>query len=170
VQQSTAATLHFRNNILVSSCEVPLLDVDGPQASSSDLRFQGNIYFAATGDWSLLWTGASYASLAAWRSVVNQELVNGAPVGSALNPLLTHAGAGPILGDATRLETLDAYRLQAGSPAVDKALDLAAFGISPGRRDFWGTTVPQGNAADVGAGEGLGHDLPRTPTGLQIVR
>jgi hypothetical protein len=84
--------------------------------------------------------------------------------------LLTHAGAGPTLGDATRLETLAAYRLKAGSPAVDTALDLAAFGISPGARDFWGMTVPQGNAADVGAGEGLGHGLPRAPTSLQIVR
>ena len=170
VPRSTVASVHFRNNILVSSGAVPFVDVDGPQASSSDLLFQGNIYFGATGDWSLMWAGASYASLAAWRSVANQEHVNGAPVGSALNPLLTHAGAGPTLGDATRLETLVAYRLQAGSPAIDTALDLAAFGISRGARDFWGMTVPQGNAADVGAGEGLGHGPPGAPTGLRIVR
>jgi hypothetical protein len=143
--------------------------VDGPQAASTDLLFQGNIYFAATGDWRLFWAGASYASLAAWRSVANQEHANGATTGSALNPLLTNAGAGPTLGDATRLETLDAYRLQAGSPAVDTALDLAAFGISRGTRDFWGTTVPQGNAADVGAGEGLGPGPPRAPTGVRVV-
>ncbi len=170
VPQSTAANVHFRNNIFVSSGRVPLVDVDGPQASSSDLLFQGNMYFAATGDWSLLWAGATYANLSAWRSVANQEHTNGAAAGSALNPLLTQAGAGPTLGDAALLETLNAYRLQPGSPAVDTALDLAAFGISPGTRDFWGTTVPQGNAGDVGAGEGLGHDPLRTPTGLHIVR
>jgi hypothetical protein len=170
VPQSTVANVHFRNNIFVSSGAVPFVDVDGPQASSSDLLFQGNLYFAATDDWSVLWAGASYANLAAWRSVAKQEHVNGSPVGSAVNPLLTDAGAGPTLGDATRLETLPAYRLQAGSPAVDTALDLAAFGISPGARDFWGRTVPEGNAADVGAGEGLGQGPPRPPTGLRIVR
>jgi hypothetical protein len=164
VPQSTAANVHFRNNIFVSSGAVPLVDVDGPHASSANFLFEGNIYFAATGDWSLLWAGASYARLAAWRSVANQEHVNGAAVGSAVNPLLTHAGAGPTLGDATRLETLDAYRLQAGSPAVDTALDLAAFGISPGTRDFWPTTVPQGNAAGVGAGEGLDSVAPARAT------
>ena len=153
VPQDPSASVHFRNNIFVSAGAVPLVEVDDVQRASSDLRFQGNIYFAATSQWIVYWGAAAYTDFASWRNVTLQEHVNGAAVGSAANPLLTNAGAASALGDATRLETLDAYRLQPGSPAIDTALNLAGFGIAIGARDFFGTSLPRGSAADIGAGE-----------------
>ena len=153
VPQNLSASVHFRNNIFVTAGAVPFAEVDDVQRASPDLQFQGNIYFAATNQWILYWGAAAYTDFASWRNVTLQEHVNGAAVGSAANPLLTNAGAAPVLGDATRLETLDAYRLQPGSPAIDAAVNLAGFGIAIGARDFFGTSLPRGRAADIGAGE-----------------
>ena len=152
VPQNRSVGVHFRNNIFISAGAVPLVEVDDVQRASSDLQFQGNIYFAATSQWIMYWGAAAYTDFASWRSVTLQEHVNGAAVGSAANPLLTNAGAAPALGDAMRLETLAAYRLQPGSPAIDAAV-ICAFGIAIGVRDFFGTSLPRGSAADIGAGE-----------------
>jgi hypothetical protein len=153
VPQNRSVSVHFRNNIFVSAGAVPLLEVDDVQRASSDLQFQGNIYFAATNQWILYWGAAAFTDFASWRSVTLQEHVNVAAVGSAANPLLTNAGVASALGDAMRMETLDAYRLQPGSPAIDAAVNLAGFGIAIGARDFFGTSLPRGSAADIGAGE-----------------
>ena len=153
VPQNRSVSVHFRNNIFVSAGAVPLLEVDDVQRASSDLQFQGNIYFAATSQWIMYWGAAAYTDFASWRNVTLQEHLNGAAVGSTASPLLTNAGAASALGDATRLETLDAYRLQPGSPAIDAAVNLAGFGIAIGARDFFGTSLPRGSAADIGAGE-----------------
>ena len=85
---------HFRNNIFVSAGAVPLVEVDDVQRASSDLQFQGNIYFAATNQWILSWGAAAFTDFASWRTVTLQEHVNGAAVGSAASPLLTNAGGG----------------------------------------------------------------------------
>jgi hypothetical protein len=153
VPQNPSVSVHFRNNIFVTGGAVPLIEVDDVQRAAWDLQFQGNIYFAVASQWILYWGAAGYTDFAGWRTATGQEHVNGAAVGSAANPLLTNAGAASALGDATRLETLDAYRLQPGSPAIDAGVDLAAFGVAIGARDFFGISLPRGNAADIGAAE-----------------
>jgi len=153
VPTSVASNVHVRDNIFVTAGGAPLAETDAVQASSPGLLLQGNAWFAADGAWSAVWAGASYASLSAFRSATGQERVNGVAVGSAANPLLTGAGTAPTVGDPTRLESLAAYRLQSGSPAIDAALDLASFGVAAGSRDFFGASVPQGGRFDIGAGE-----------------
>jgi hypothetical protein len=108
--------------------------------------FAGNVY------WSV--DGALYKSLEAWRAATDQEMLNGKPVGMAVDPRVTNLGRSPTIGDPTKLHTLTAYRLQKDSPLIDAGLDLRSlFGIEPGNRDFIGNSIPQGKAYDIGAHE-----------------
>jgi hypothetical protein len=84
-----------------------------------------------------------------------QERVSGTIVAKNVNPLLTSPGGGGTIGNADLLETaLTAYKLQAGSPLIDAGLNLPSlFGTSVGSRDFYGDSIPQNGAFDIGADE-----------------
>ena len=112
--------------------------------------FAGNVYWAIDGAFDI----AGYKSLEAWRAATGQEMLNGKPVGLVVNPKLIDMGKSVTIGDPTKLHTLTAYRLQKNSPLIDAGLDLRSlFGIDPGKRDFYGTSIPQGKAYDIGAHE-----------------
>jgi hypothetical protein len=146
------AGLHFRNNIFQTTGSVPLVEVGSTQlAGATDIRFQGNDYFTSGGGFGIYWGTTVYASLSSWRGV-GQEMTGSTAVGRSIDPMLNAAGQGGTLDDATRLETLDAYRFKAGSALVDAGLNLASlFSVDPGPADFYGT--PLGGALDVGAFE-----------------
>src|SRR5207249_9688586 len=58
-----------------------------------------------------------------------------------------------------------------GSPLREAGLDLGGFGVVPGAEDFWGTTLPQGVAYDIGAREGGTCVVPAVIGGtLRLVR
>jgi len=58
------------------------------------------------------------------------------------------------VGDASNLESLDAYLLRPESPMIDAGLDLRSLnGTDAGLRDFYGVTLPQGSGYDIGASE-----------------
>jgi Right handed beta helix region len=151
--------LYFRNNIFQTSGPVPLIEVTAGQLSGArDLRFEGNNYFTTGSPFVILWGGRSYSSLDAWHST-GQEMNGATPVGRTGDPMLTAPGAGATFDDATRLETLDAYRLKPGSPLVNAGLNLTAlFAIDAGVEDFYGT--PLNGAFDIGACE---HTTRRPP-------
>jgi Right handed beta helix region len=150
--------LRIRNNILITSGGLPVVKVAATQASATDVRFEGNNYYASGSTLRLVWGASTYNSVAAWR-VSGEETIAGVATGFSVNPQLNAAGAGVTLDDADRLETIDAYRLRDGSPMVDAGIDLSArFGISTGASDFYGTGLPNGGGYDIGAHE-------RTPTG-----
>jgi hypothetical protein len=144
--------LHFRNNIFQTTGGVPLVQItSGQLAGATDLKFQANDYFASGGAFHVLWGGASYSSLSTWRAS-GQELIGSASVGRSVDPRLEAAGAGATLGDASRLETLAAYRLQPGSPLINAGLNLAAmFSLDSGGLDFYGTRIV--DPPDIGACE-----------------
>ena len=49
-------------------------------------------------------------------------------------------------------ETFVSFRPEAGSPLIDRGLDLKALmGLDPGNRDLSGTLIPQGPQYDIGA-------------------
>lgn len=146
------AGLHFRNNLFQTTGGLPLVEVTAGQLSgATDLHFQGNDYFASGSPFLVRWGGTSYASLSSWRAS-GQEMNGSAAVGRNVDPMLMAPGAGATLSDATRLETLDAYRLKPGSPLIDTGLALAAlYGIDTGAYDFYGT--PLIDTPDVGAFE-----------------
>ena len=58
-----------------------------------------------------------------------------------------------MIGAGASLESLSAYMLQASSPVVDVGESLVGHGISPGSRDFYGNSLPQGAGFDMGAHE-----------------
>jgi hypothetical protein len=147
----TAGSVRFRNNLLVADDGVPLLDVP---SGMSDLTFQGNDYWSNYDPFVIKWGGSTYGTLPNWRSASGTETLNGNPVGRARNPRLVAPGSAPTLGDPDKLTTLDAYRIRSDSLARDAGLNLpASFGTSVGPRDYFGTSIPQNAAFDIGANE-----------------
>ena len=67
------------------------------------------------------------------------------------DPMFADPGSGRL-----GIETLDGYRLKAGSPCIDSGMDIP----DNGGLDFWGNTVPNiGGSTDRGA-----HEYPTTST------
>jgi len=112
--------------------------------------FAGNAYCAVDGQFNI----SGCKSLEEWRKTTGQETLNGKPVGLVVDPRVADLGKSPTIGDPTKLYTLTAYRLEKDSPLIDAGLDLRSlFGIDPGNRDFFGNSIPQGKAYDIGAHE-----------------
>ncbi len=145
--------LRIRNNILITSGGLPVIDVSASQVSSTNVRFEGNNYYASGSGLRLLWGTSTYGTVADWRNS-GQEMVAGVATGFSVDPQLNAAGAGATLDDADRLESIDAYQLRDGSAMIDAGLDLAArFGVSSGSSDFYGAPLPHGAGYDIGAHE-----------------
>lgn len=147
---SVSSNFRFFNNLIVTTGGVRVIDV---VAGQTGLVFRGNNYWTSGGAFTASWAGVTHTSLAAWSAATGQERDGASLVGRALDPMLTAPGMGGRVGDPDRLAMLDAYRLRAGSPIIDTGLDLTGFGITPGARDFFGTSLPRGAALDVGAHE-----------------
>jgi hypothetical protein len=151
--QSPTTDVRFRNNVVYVSGGVPAIEVASGQVG---LVFQGNGYWSAGAALSLVWAGTAYNSLDDWRAATGQERVGSVQTGLVADPRFESPGGGGTIGDADRLETLDAYVLRPDSPLIDAGLDLAArFGIDAGGRDFRGVALPQAGGYDVGATERL---------------
>jgi hypothetical protein len=143
--------VRFRNNLVVSTGGVPLVEVPKDQPG---LLFQGNNYWATDGRLQIKWVGKTYESLDAWRAATGQETVDGLPTGLSVDPRISELGQGVTLGDALLLPTLRSYRLLPDSPLIDAGLDLPKlFGLSVGANDLWRTPIPQGRSTDIGAHE-----------------
>jgi hypothetical protein len=142
-ETSDVQRVHLRNNVFSTSGGVGLVEVTGTQlVGSTDLRFQGNDWYAGGATPRFVWGGSTSTSLTAWRNGTGQEKVGTTNVGLSSDPLLTPGGSGA--GRA---------RLQSASPMVDAGLDLSSFGVSAGGRDHFGGTAPLGVRRDVGAHE-----------------
>ncbi|WP_052733051.1 right-handed parallel beta-helix repeat-containing protein [Hymenobacter terrenus] len=154
-QYGGASNFSFRNNIFVGPSSASLV------ATVSGLTYQANDYWFTNGGFNV----GGYGSLAAWANATGQEKVNGALVGLNADPKLFNPANYERLTDPTKLPTLTAFLLQAGSPVVDKGLNLqTAFGIDPGTRDFYGNAIPAGSGVDMGAQEVTGTTTPLPPT------
>ncbi|MFB0555389.1 MAG: choice-of-anchor Q domain-containing protein [Phycisphaerae bacterium] len=135
------------NNLFITANNQKLMEVT---LDKSMATFAGNVYWAVDGAFDI----AGYKSLEAWRAATGQEMLNGKPVGLVVDPMLMGLGKSITIGDPTKLHTLTAYRLRKNSPLIDAGLDLRSlFGIDPGKRDFYGTSIPQGKGCDIGAHE-----------------
>ncbi|MBA2564270.1 MAG: right-handed parallel beta-helix repeat-containing protein, partial [Gemmatimonadetes bacterium] len=146
--------LHIRNNIFRTDRGMPVVFAAASVLRGArDLRFEGNSYYSGGATWQVNWGGTNYFSLAAWRTGTGQEKLGTQSVGSDVDPKLTNGGGGGTIANPTSLSSgLPAYRLQATSPLVNMGLNLPAlFSVDPGPRDFYGNTLPQSGAYDVGA-------------------
>src|SRR5207237_6826787 len=142
----------FRNNLFITTGGARLLEAANTQPG---VVFQGNDYWSSGGAFSIKWGATIYASLDAWRAASGLEKIGTTNVGFSVDPQLENAGAGGTLGDASFLEALSAYQLRLWSPMREAGLDLTAlFGQNVGPRDFYGNSVPNGLASDIGAHDG----------------
>jgi hypothetical protein len=149
-----SSKVHFRNNIFRTKGGAPLLLVSPLAVSSAvDLRFQGNDWYAAGATPKFLWGSKTFTSLTAWRTGSGAEKVGTKAVGVSADPKFV-GGDAPAIGNPAKLVNLrNYYDLSAGSPIIDKGLNLATFGITPSPVDFAGDPTPTGAAPDPGAFE-----------------
>lgn len=146
--------VHFRNNSIYVTSGVKLVRVTAEQLEGgTDLRFEGNNYYASDKAFKFEWGDSDYSTFSSWRSGTGQERVNGQNVGSNANPRHVEPTGGPTIGDADLLATVTAYRLQNDSPIINRGLNLAKlFNTNTGGRDFLGNPVPA-DSSDIGAFE-----------------
>jgi hypothetical protein len=155
IESQCVDNVHIRNNIFVTAGNTALISVTATQlAGAIDLKFQGNTYFSQTASFRILWGNSTYTSIKQFRAFAGEETIKSSGVGFAGDPLLMNPGGGGTIGNADKLATLTAYRLQSNSLCINKGLNLQrTWLINPGTHDFWDTTLPQGGAYDVGACE-----------------
>jgi hypothetical protein len=141
--------VHFRNNILAVSGDVPLVDAAEGQ---SGLLFQGNDYWAGeNGKPTILWAGVTLDSLDIWRSAAGQEMLEGRKTGYSVDPLFTVWARSITVNNPTLLQSLAAYRLKPNSPMIGNGLNLLElFKIDQGPSDFFGNPIPP-RAHSIGA-------------------
>ncbi len=143
---SPTTNVHLRNNIFMTSGGASLVTV---AAGQSGLLFDHNCYWSSGSAFGIQYLGTNYATLAAWRTASGQE----ASVALNTDPLLVAAGTGGTLGDADKLVSLGAYKLQSSSPLLNAGLNLAVQGVPMGATDFYGSAIPQGTGFEIGAHE-----------------
>jgi hypothetical protein len=155
-QSGPMAGLRMWNNIFVVQGGEQFVDIG---SNTGYFTMQGNLYWATdavwTGGWK--WGASTYTSLGAWRAATGTpETLAGNPVGVQADPLVASLVAGAQPTSVAAMEAMTAFRLLAGSPAIDAGRDLrtAAFGsLDVGVRDFWNGGIPQGAAFDIGPHE-----------------
>ena len=157
----TLAGITMRNNIFVTAPSNPLIRFTSSNPAPNNIAitpsvgqclFQGNNY----------WTGgavnlAGFSSLDAWRSAQSQELLNGVPVGSVVNPMFndTRPLAAVYTSNSIRdVSGITAFKLHSSSPLINNGLSLPFFGYTiTNLTDFYGSSLPQSGSFDVGAFE-----------------
>jgi hypothetical protein len=154
--ENAAATTYtdivIYNNIFITADGLNLINIP---SQTNKFTFKNNLYYSSGGVFNIRWGGATYNSLSAWRTATGQEKLNANDVGIQADPKLINAGNGEkALTPRTMASLMNAYKLQSNSPCKDSGLDLnALFGINPGNRDFYGSSIPQNGSYDIGAHE-----------------
>jgi len=145
--------VEIRNNIFYTTGGVKLINTTtGVAGVAGGLKFAGNAYHSGGSSFKIQWGSNSYGSLADWRSAKGQEKLNGLSVGYQGDPKLASAGHGGTFGNADNLKNLSAYKLQSGSPLINKGVTQPTF-LSSINTDFWGDSLPKGGKYDIGVDE-----------------
>lgn len=139
----SAATTNIKvfNNLFISTGGTPLLQANSAQ---SGLLLRNNNYWSSGGAFRVDWLGQTYTTLSTW-TATGAEQYGGVVYARSINPLITFAGQGGIVGPLNMVSTLSAYRLQNSSPMIQSGIELSQFGITPGSQNFFGQalqTVP----------------------------
>jgi hypothetical protein len=130
--------IDFVNNLFVALNGASIIDGD---TVPDQAKFVNNAYW--TGDAKIVMAGTEFTSIAAWAAASQQEILNGEFVGLEMDPEFAVDGE---------------YRPVPPSALIDAGLDLEssawpAWFNGLGLTDLYGTSIPQGVRADVGAAE-----------------
>ena len=144
------SNMNLRNNIFIAEAGKRLISY----MKILGFNFQNNVYWQSGEPLAITDpAGKVYTSLAAWRTATGQEMLSGQPVGMELSPQLVDVHNYPTLGPYN-LTNLPGYKLKSSSQCRDTGLNLQAlFGINPGTRDYYNTSIPQGTKFDISAHE-----------------
>lgn len=143
---STPTTnMRLRNNVIQTTGGALLFF---SRIGQTNMLIQGNCYYSSGSSFDINWNGKNYTSLDAWRKASGHEYVGSTKVGVSADPKLNNPGNGGTLNNADLLPDLTAYKTQVGSPLINAGINLNLGGV-----DFFGTAIPQGGAADIGAHE-----------------
>ncbi|MHC4365969.1 MAG: right-handed parallel beta-helix repeat-containing protein [Planctomycetota bacterium] len=126
----------IRNNIFIFAGEL----IEG---GSKRGRFENNIYWRVD-DRDLIFDG--HKTIEEWAAATGQEKIGNTVVGKYVDPKLIKAGTA-ALTDPTKLDSLQAYKLTAGSPCIGAGIPIE----NSGGRDFWGKIVTEGEKPTIGA-------------------
>ncbi len=162
--RSGSITANFLNNVLYTSNGDPTLN---SPASSTNLKFEGNDYYATgSNHLNIKWGSTTYSSLSAWISASSEETISSTTVGLNADPLFNvEAVSNLSVGSISNLE------LQSTSPLLGAGQNLLAstFSSNPpysnnapynlagsnwygiGMQDFFGDPLVSGSAKDIGA-------------------
>jgi len=105
--------------------------------SGCTCTFDYNLFYRVEGGFLSNWNGTSLTTFASWQAKGYDAH------GLNANPLLV----GPFGGGQ------EAYKETAGSPSINKGTTVTVGLRGMGTRDYFGTTIPNGGAYDIGAAE-----------------
>lgn len=135
------------NNIFQTTGGANLIDI--PVGYSA--FFAGNLYWSSGAAFKIKYQGATYSSVAAWRTATNNEKVNSTLTGVTANPTFNNAGGSTIMFPNQTYQ-LNSYKLLAGSPALNVGLNLTSlYSLNTGNRDFFGNPIASGALTNIGA-------------------
>lgn len=146
-----ATNLQIINNIFVTDQEIPVVEA---ARSEKTVLFQNNNYYSGGSNLQIIWADDTFHTLADWRFNTGQEFDGEKKTGFAVDPLFQTVGNENLSVKNHSREELRQFCLKAGSLLTDAGSDIPKMlQIDVGRRDFFGTTVPQSVRYDIGACE-----------------
>jgi hypothetical protein len=136
------SNFNFRNNIFVSEYESVGNGVRNE-------NFQGNCWYSLNNNFII----ETMTDFNLWARNNNQEMYNGKIVGMYVDPELLNPGKSSLT-DPSKLASVTDYQVNDESRVIDSGLDLKAlFQIDPGLHDYFGNSIKQGMAFDMGVYE-----------------
>jgi hypothetical protein len=145
--------VQVRNNIFYTGGGVKMVNITASVAAAAvNFRFNGNAYYSGGSAFKILWGNSAYSSLSSWSSGTGQEKLNGVATGYQGDPRFVAPGSGHTIGNADKLSSLTAYKLQSSSPLINLGVTPPGV-LAASMTDFWGDTVPKGGKYDIGADE-----------------
>ena len=141
------------NNIFYTSGGLPLVTVPNTFVAQTP-KFIGNLYYTNGEPFSITY-GSKYTSLTDFRSAGSYCEKNGNNnTGLNADPQLININKSPLTVFPKPTDSLNAFHFSQMSPCRNAGLDLQSlFNINMGNRDYWGNTIKNENAYDIGAYE-----------------
>jgi hypothetical protein len=147
------SNVQIRNNIFQTTGGAKVLNITSGVAAKNGLKFMGNAYYSSGSSFKIQWGGSAYGSMSAWQSSKGQEKNGSTKTGYQGDPKLMNAGHGGTIGNADKLGSLTAYKLQGSSPLINRGQSQPGTLLSVIKTDFFGGSSLINGRYDIGIDE-----------------